>query len=115
MSEMRRSRLASTAVVVAMVMAVLAVCPCPAMAGGRSEDPHRCCAGKDGLTLASAAPTCCLEEASDPRLADARVTPPPVGGGVAVHAMVSAAPPLPVLPHVTVAVPIVAAPPILRI
>jgi hypothetical protein len=115
MGVMRGSRLASIAVVVAMVMAVLAVCPCPAMAGGRSEDPHRCCAGKAGLTVAPAAPTCCLEEASDPRLADTRVAPAPFAGWAAVHAMVSVAPPLPVLPHVTVAVPLVAAPPILRI
>jgi hypothetical protein len=115
MSVVHRSRLASIAGVLAMVVAVLAVCPCPAMARGRSEDPHRCCTGKDGLNVAPAPPNCCLDEASDPQLADARVTPAPVAGGAALHAMVSAAPLLPVIPHLTATVRLFAAPPILRI
>jgi hypothetical protein len=97
-----------------MVMAVLAVCPCPAMAAS-SEDPHRCCTGKNGLTVAAAEPSCCLEEASDPQLADARIAGASVTGWAAVHAVVAAAPPLPVLPSMSLAVPIFAAPPILRI
>ena len=115
MSVIRRSRLAGIAGIVAMVMAVLSVCPCPEMATASSEDAHRCCAGKDALTVSPASPSCCLEEASDPQLADTSVTPPPTAGWAALHAIVSAAPAPPVLSPVSVSIPYVAAPPILRI
>jgi hypothetical protein len=108
----RRSRTVSIAGVVAMVMAVLAVCPCPAMAAVPTTDAHGCCAGKAGLTVAPDTGSCCGDEAREPVAVSS--VPVAVASGWATD-VVSAVAALPIPPpaHVDSAPP--AAPVILRI
>ena len=73
---MRKQRSASIAGIMATLMALLAVCPCaPA-----SPPDHDCCAGTTALTIDAATPSCCLEDARDPRLGETgRRAPSPAG------------------------------------
>ncbi len=109
----RRSRFTSIAGIVAMIMAVLAVCPCPAMAepGG---DPHACCAGKTGLTVTPDPGSCCPDDARDV-VADASIGIALAGGWQSAPAVIAAAPALLLPLHAVAAPSPPAAPPILRI
>jgi hypothetical protein len=109
----RRSRFTSIAGMVAMVMAILAVCPCPAMAA-LPADGHDCCAGKAGLNAAPDPGSCCANDARD-TVADA---PPGVtlAGGWQAAPMVIVAAPVLLLPlHAAAAPSPPAAPHILRV
>lgn len=108
----RRSRSVSIAGVVAMVMAVLAVCPCPAMAAPGPQDPHACCAGKTGLTVAPDTGSCCADEARDTVAVSS--VPVAVAAGWATD-VVSAVASLPAPSPVAASTPPRAAPLILRI
>jgi hypothetical protein len=114
MGVMRRRRLASIAAAVAMVMAVLAVCPCPAMiAAATTEDAHGCCAGKAGLTVApDTGSSCCADEARE----SVAVSSVPVGvaAGWATEAVIAVTA-LPIPSFAAASAPPRAAPLILRI
>jgi hypothetical protein len=65
MKTIGRSRLASVAGVVAMILAFLSLCPCaPAQAAAASGDDHACCGGEAGLTVTSA--SCCAAHEAPP-------------------------------------------------
>ena len=114
MSEMRRRRLASIAAAVAMVMAVLAVCPCPSMvAAARTEDAHGCCAGKPGLTVApDSCSSCCADDARESVAVSS--VPAGVAAGWATDVVIAVTA-LPIPSFSTAAAPRRAAPLILRI
>jgi hypothetical protein len=97
---------------VAIVMAVLAICPCPAMAAPGAPDPHSCCAGKAGLTVAPDTGSCCADEARE--LVATSSVPVAVAAGWATD-VVSAPAPLPVPSLAAASTPPRAAPLILRI
>ena len=89
---MRQSRFAGVAGLLAMIMAILAVCPCPPVIGApRSENGHGCCAGA-GLTVTPAASSCCSDDAVDPRLAVTSVSVPLVAGWATLDAVIAALP-----------------------
>ena len=112
MSGMRRSRLTGIAAVVAMMMAVLAVCPCPPTVADASGDPHGCCAGKAGLTIAPDTGSCCADEERDNVAVSAVPVPVAAGWPTAVLTAVAA---LPVPPLAAASAPPRTAPHILRI
>lgn len=98
-----------------MVLTVLALCPCtPAMATPASEGAHACCAGKAGLNVAPAAPSCCWEDAQDTQPADPPVSVALVAGWATFDAVTVAAPAPPALPAASDFSPPSAAPLILR-
>lgn len=99
-----------------MIMAVLAVCPCPPLiASPPSENAHGCCAGKAGLTVAPAASSCCFEEARDPRLAVRSVSVPLVAGWATLDAVIVALPAPSFRPAAITPAARPAPPPILRV
>lgn len=108
----RRSRAVSIAATVAMVMAVLAVCPCPAMIAAAAEDAHGCCAGKAGFTVAPDNSSCCAEEARESVAVSS--VPAGVAAGWATDVVITVTA-LPIPSFSTAAAPPRAAPLILRI
>lgn len=101
---------------VAMMMAALAVCPCPAaVAAPASPEAHGCCAGKAGLNVAPAASSCCSEEARDPRLALTSVAVPLVAGWATLDTVIVALPAPSFLPAAMAPAVRPAPPPILRV
>ena len=96
-----------------MVMAFLALCPCPPMiAAAATGDAHGCCAGKAGLTVAPDTASCCADEAREPVAVSS--VPVAVASGWATD-VVSAVAALPVPPPARVDSAPPAAPLILRI
>lgn len=99
-----------------MVLAVLAVCPCPAvLATPASDGTHDCCAGKAGLNVAPAAPSCCWEDAQDTQPAVPAASVALVAGWATFDAVMVEAPAPPALPSAIDFGPPSAAPLILRI
>jgi hypothetical protein len=97
MKVIRRSRCASVAGMVAVVLSVLAFCPCaPLMAAPAGEADHGCCAGKAALTVSPAPASCCMTDARDPQLGDVR--PPALPAPVPVRATLDSVVATPSLP-----------------
>ena len=95
--------------IVALAVALLAVCPCPpASAAETPEDPHGCCAGKAGLAVGPDAGSCCSDHARDVQV----VAAPPLAladgwtGTVTTIAAVPSRPAAP-LPAAPFAAPVV--------
>ena len=117
MKVIRRSRVASIAGMVAMVMVVLAVCPCAPLAAAPADTAeHGCCAGRTALTVSPAPASCCLSEAGDPQLADARPPAVPVAAPVRAVDALAAVVALPILANALLApVPPSSPPLVLRV
>jgi hypothetical protein len=109
-----RSRTVSNAGVVAIDMAILAVCPCPAMAEPAGSDPHACCAGTPGLKAAPPGHDCCVSESRE-TLAISTLTADSLDGWSSWDAAPLATQPRPTPPLAHAYVPPRAAPPVLRI
>ena len=95
-----------------MVMAALAVCPCPPAAAPDRGDPHSCCAGKSGLTVSAESGGCCADESRDTVAVASAPAPAGVGGAAGV---VYAMAPLPAPSLAAASTPPRSAPLVLRI
>ena len=108
---MHGSRFGIITIVLSVVMALIAVCPCPASpASSENGKSHECCAGKTGF-VSGAAVACCADDAlatvavtaAAPATVDVSLVP-----GMTLPAVEAPRPACP-------SFPLHAAPPVLRI